>query len=209
MKKSPRIFFKDTESTCQLITVLSPYLSMPYELNQLMQRREKTELDTTCRWIGFGIGKGVTHPMMDISVFGIKRIIGPNDDDKIMKGLHGKMMQGFKDIPVDPVHRCYKDDHELGFGGFIRWVSFFHPEKNGFLGIDYDRTERPTSGVACSMQEVYEVVRILARHGFPKDYEVVMLNGRMHEDPESTAWRKEHELVTLRDWIEKFPSLKL
>lgn len=202
MEQKPRIFFKDGDSNHLTITTLLPYIDKPFKYGDIMERRENDEsLHAACRWLGFSIGKGVTNPAKNITVFGIAR--------GSKKGLHGKLIQKLEDIPVDPESRCYADDHELGFGGFIRWASFSRPFVTGFLGIDRDSTKRPTSGVARSVQEVYEVVRVLDLHGFPKEYEVVMLNDHMHEDAGSTTWRKEHGLVTLRDWIEKFPTLKL
>lgn len=202
MTQKARIYFKNNIRP-QEITTLRPYITEPFEGCAVMKgRRSDGTLVQSCRWIGFRIGKGVTHPLKDITVFDRTR-------EESKKGLHGTLIQGFEDIPVDPESRCYTEDRDLGFGGFIRWSSFSHPFETGFLGIDCDSAKSPTSGVARSVQEVYEVVRVLARHGFPKDYEVVMLNDHMCEDPASTAWRKEHGLVTLRDWIEKFPALKL
>ncbi len=145
-----------------------------------------------CRWLDYGIIKGVTQPEWDISVCA--------QPEQMIRGLHGELVQGFAQVPVDSVRRCYRADHRFGFGGFVRWVYFVRQEQHGFVGIDWSYVLRPTAGVAHSMRRVWQTVQVLARHGVPLLTEVVLLNARMCEPRNLEAWRMSEQLITVHDW---------
>lgn len=152
----------------------------------------KKEDARTCRWIGFGISKGLTSPAKNITVFSTLR--------RNQRGLHHELVKGFPGI--DPFPLCYEEDHKFGFGDFVRWVYFSDPKgKNNFLGIDFSLACRPTSGVANSVTRAWEVLKTIALHGMPLDVEVVLLNHRMCETAGVTRMRQKAGLVTLGDWI--------
>ncbi|GEM_PF-1403782 len=155
----------------------------------LMRANEKDR----CRWINYGIGKGVTNPEARISIFAVPT--------ELKSGLHAELVDGLG-IHVDRAPLCYDEAHHVhGFGGFIRWVYFADP-KNGknFLGIDWSLSARVTAGIATSMVDVVNVADVLMRHGIPPDTELVLLNSRMCEEEYHYAFRKKYNLITLNDW---------
>lgn len=158
-------------------------------------RREEAEV---CRWIGFGIGKGVTSPSRKISVFGVP--------DEPRSGLHGKLIQGFSGVDSCPL--CYEDSSEKGFADFVRWVFFADPTlKRDFLGIDFSLGMSDHSGVATSFQAIWGVVRVLVCHGLSEDVEVVTLNSRMCESESLREVRRLAGLLKVSDWMVKGNSL--
>lgn len=175
---------------------LTPYLTNSLKTDATMDATRMSPTDVArCRWIGFGIGKGVTHPHRDISIFAIPT--------ELTRGLHGELIQGFPD--VDPVPLCYDGlNHVHGFGGFIRWVHFANPKGGpGIFGIDWSIVERPTAGIATSWRSVAQLVVIVTRHGIPRDTEVVLLNWRMCEEPEIEHLRQSLGLGTIDDWMSR------
>jgi len=148
-----------------------------------------------CRWLGYGIGKGVTCPEMDVTVFGVPQTM--------RSGLHGTLIQGFPD--VDPYDLCYEDQHVKGFGGFIRWIYFSNPSKGpGVLGIEFSLhpSIRVTSGIATSFKRAQHVVSVCCRHGIPAKAEVALLNWRNCQRPHLVAFGKQQRLVTVSDWAQ-------
>lgn len=144
-----------------------------------------------CRWVGYGIGKGVTDPTADVTVFAVPT--GPGH------GLHGELIQGFP--CVDPTPACYDDDHALGFGDFVRWVHFADPQGGpGVIGVDFSLVERPTAGVATDMLCVARVAAVLRASDIPEDAELALLDWRMCEPEELADWRGRMGLATLADW---------
>jgi len=153
-----------------------------------------------CRWLGFGIWKGVTHPERDISVFAAP--------DRLKSGLHGELIQGFRGIPVDQTPTCYEAGQKHGFNGFVRWSFFNHPEaERAIIGIDSSYYVAWNGGVAHTMCRLTEVACALARHELSHQCEVVLLDWRMTEHPRLETLRHELDLVTLGDWITKGPQL--
>jgi hypothetical protein len=175
------------------VSSLEPYLVRPHPV--LMDPSEMTDEErATCHWMNFGMGKGVTCPVSDISVYMIL--------DKRHSGLHGTLIQGLGNVDTSPA--CYERDSILGFGAFVRWV-YFQPQQKrpGILGIDWSLGHGPTMGVADSMKRVYAVARSCAAHGVPPETELALVNYRVCEDPLHHAWRERTGLVTVRDWCEK------
>jgi ribosomal protein S27AE len=176
---------------------LAPLLTEPLKHRcTIIPSRMRLQDRRICRWIGFGLGKGVTHPERDLSVF--------TSPPHIRSAAHGEMIQGFRGIRVDPSPFCYEALHRDGFGGFVRWASFADPVGGpGFLGIDWSYRLRPTGGVAHTMLRAWQTCRALADHGFPRNAEVVLLNWRMIEIIVLQEWRRAYGLITLQDWLEK------
>ena len=189
-----RIYVHTSEKRSS-VPSLFPYLFYPICRNVLIEKDLIPEaLRESCRWIGCGIGKGVTHSEHRISVFGVP--------DRVQAGLHGELIQGFPD--VDPPPLCYDHyNHVNGFGGFIRWVYFASYSLQEFLGVDFSIISRPHSGVANSVSMVTPLVTVLASHGVPCDSEVVLLNWRMYEENEIKDMRYAAGLVTVQDWVER------
>ncbi|MDO8425540.1 MAG: hypothetical protein Q7T01_03430 [bacterium] len=181
-------------SVPSLATFLRRSLTQGARMNAtIMQAHDVAE----CRWLGYGIGKGVTDPNAGITVF------SPGSGPET-QGLHGELIQGFPF--VDPTPLCYEDTHVFGFGTFLRWVYFADPQGGpGVLGVDFSLTERQTAGVATSMLAVARCAAALAGSGIPPDAELVLLNWRMCEPVRLTALRHTEQLITLRDWARAVP----
>lgn len=149
-----------------------------------------------CRWVGWGLTKGVTHPLEGTTVLAKM--------GELVCGMHAQMLQGLPNI--DPPEGCYdKDKRVQGFGGFIRWV-YFAPketEQQGIVGIDWSQEEPKDAGVARHVDEVVCLARHLANAGIDENSELVLLNCRMCEYPELTAWRHQHRLVSMSDWAQR------
>lgn len=178
---------------------LAPYLHRSLALGMTMDAHVmRAEDAATCRWIGYGIGKGVTHPQTETTVFGVPR--------ELRSGLHAELVAGFSD--VDPFPLCYDDRaHVFGFGGFVRWVYFADPSGGpGVFGLDWSIAARPTSGVAHAMIAVAAIARIAAEHGIPPDAELALLNWRMCEELVITALRERMALRTVADWNTRAPA---
>lgn len=194
-----KIYVRIGEGTISVPTLL-PYLSQSLDIGFVMDPDLMEEEDAVnCRWLGFGIGKGVTNPTENISSFAI-----PN---KLYHGLHADLL---KDFPgVDPHPLCYEEyTHIKGFGGFTRWVYFADPENRApVFGIDWSILARPTSGVANSMVKMREVVRAAANHGIPQNAEVAFLNWHMCEPPCMTKVKKELEIWKVMDWLQNADTL--
>ena len=143
----------------------------------------------TCRWLHYGIGKGVTCPESRVTVFGIP--------EKPLAGLHGQMVQGF--CHVDPAPLCYDEKHVEGFGSFVRWVFFADPNRTkNFLGINFSLALRKTSGVATSFARVYEVASTLVVEGVPPMTEVMLLDSDMCETDYLEKVRQTAKLVSIK-----------
>ena len=181
---------------------LQPFLRTPFEKNFLMDASLMTQEDArTCPWIGYGMGKGVTHHQKDISVFMI-----PNE---MKSGLHGEMVQGFKG--VDPIDRCYLDDHKLGFGGFVRWIYFSDPNDphtdQGVFGLDWSLIHKLSSGIATPMLIAQVIIARAHAHGIPGNARVALMNPTMCEPAYLTEWKQHTRLLTVHDWSTKGSSL--
>ncbi len=147
-----------------------------------------------CRWLGYGIIKGLTSTKLNVSIFGLP--------ETHSAGLHGEMIRGIGG--TDPSPLCYDRKHKKGFGSFVRWVFFKSPgNEDRFLGIDFSLGLRKTSGVATTWKHVYEIIKTLAVHGLLSDTEIVLLNWRMCEPRCLTGLRRRSELVTAQDWMHK------
>lgn len=192
----PRVYIqKDADR--RLVPSVEPFLR-----NSLLSGKclmDPAQMDTesaaACKWLGWGIGKGVTHLRDNVSVFGIP--------DTFISGLHGELVQGFND--VDPVPTCYEDDHEKGFGGFIRWVYFVHPtdSNQNVFGIDFSPLMPNTGGVAVCLNAALRTAEVASRHGIPLDCQIALLDWDMTEPRFLTQWRETNELSTLGSWITK------
>lgn len=144
-----------------------------------------------CHWVGFGLGKGVTSPSRDISVFGVPGKMG--------SGWHAELVKGFDE--VDPSPLCYEPAHQKGFADYARWVYFANPAGRGdVLGVDFGLKERPTAGVAETMYRVAQVAQTSISHGMPGATELTLLHPRMIELPELTQLRHSLGLNTVSDW---------
>lgn len=176
------------------VASLAPHLAASLIAGHRMAaERMRDDERADCRWIGFGIGKGVTHPRFGITVFAV-----PKD---LASGLHGELIQGFDGIAVDQTPACYEPDADPGFGGFVRWVLLADPDRKcDVLGIDFSLALADRGGVANSMLTVAEISEIVMSQGIPGDTEVALLNCRMCEPSELKNWRLTNDLVTLHDW---------
>ena len=145
----------------------------------------------TCRWVGFGLGKGVTSLSRDISVFGVPGKMG--------SGWHAELVKEFPE--VDPAPLCYEPKHTKGFADFARWVYFANPAGTGdIIGVDFGLKERATAGVAETMYRVAQLAKAGLRHGLPAATELVLLHPRMIELPELTQLRQSLGLIRVVDW---------
>jgi hypothetical protein len=148
-----------------------------------------------CKWIGFGLGKGLTSSSRNVSIYGVPESVNGS-------GWHAELVKGIDG--VDPSPLCYRSDHILGFGDFVRWVYFANPAGTGdFLGIDFGLPERPTAGVAETMFRVNQTVQVCARHGMPLATQVVLLHPRMFESPSLTELRLSLKLSAVGDWLSR------
>ncbi len=179
------------------ISSLAPYLSASLTSGHRMEaERMREDERKDCRWIGFGIGKGVTHPRAGITVFAVPR--------DLVSGLHGELIQGFDGIETDPTPGCYEPDADPGFGGFVRWVLFADPDgRRDVLGVDFSLALTDRGGVATAMLTVAEVAAVVMAQGMKPKTEVALLNCRMCEPAELAEWRRENGLATLDDWAAK------
>lgn len=179
----------------QSVSSLAPFLRESLLQGCVMDPTVMAEEDRKhCRWLEFGIGKGVTGVRSRVSVYGVP--------GRMKRGLHGELMQGFPN--VDPVPRCYDEDHALGFSDFVRWVYFADPaDVRGVLGVDWSLSARPTAGIAHTMLRVCAVAEICLVHGIPADDELVLLNCRMVEDSFAFDVRRMLGLRSVRDWAER------
>ncbi len=178
------------------VASVSPHLSGSLaKADSRMERSLMRPEDVpSCAWVGYGIGKGVTSPEKDITIFGVP--------EHIYSGLHGVMVGGLSD--VDPPPLCYEENHDKGFGSYIRWVFFADPDlKENYLGVDFSLSLRETSGVATSFKRVAEVVRALSKHGVPDITRVALLNWRMCEPEHLASVRKTLGLHTVAHWNSK------
>ncbi|MDO8571321.1 MAG: hypothetical protein Q7R79_01450 [bacterium] len=162
-------------------------------------RRMRAADKKICRWVGFGVTKGVTSPRRHISLIALPLTL--------KRSLHGELIRGFKYTDSPPL--CYDLLHHVhGFDDFIRWVYFSDPYGgNDVLGIDWDINMRPTSGIATSMLVVRKIILILGAHGIPASVEVALLNPRMVEDLRTTMMRRASGLETMSDWVGRGQSL--
>lgn len=173
---------------------LTPHLRRSLDLGMTMnQTAMRPEDVATCAWVGFGIGKGVTHP-----VLGLTRYAVPNE---LRRGIHAELLADR--IDVDPYPRCYDlDGHDKGFGAWVRWVYFADPDGGpGVFGIDFSLACRATSGVATTMLTVATIVRAAVADGILADAEVALLNPQMCEEPALCMLRHGLGLVIAGDWI--------
>ena len=178
------------------VASIGPYLADPLSRpgSRMLAKHMRRKDIPGCPWVGYGIGKGVTSPERDMSIFGVPKTV--------RSGLHGEMVKGLPD--VDPAPLCYEDSHKKGFGTFVRWVFFSDPNgERNYLGVDFSLSLRETSGVATSFKRVAEVVRHASRHGIPKDTRIVLLNWRMCEPAHLTRVREGLGLRTVTDWKTK------
>lgn len=192
-KTAPEIFIYDGIERRKVFS-LEPFLINSLQDGIFMDLDVMKEEDIrTCLWLGFGIGKGITDPIKNLSVFG--------EANRIYRGLHYELVKEFPDI--DPFPLCYDEEkHVKGFGRFVRWVYFADPKREqDFLGIDFSLVCRPTSGVANSVTKVADVVKVIFEHGVSLKSEVVLLNRKMCEHSGITEMRRQAGLITVNDWI--------
>lgn len=180
---------------------LKPSLRIPFEKNFLMDAALMDVEDArTCPWIGYGMGKGVTHLYDDISVFAI-----PNE---MKRGLHAEIVQGYA---VDPIDLCYLDTHKLGFGGFVRWMYFSDPmnleTRTGVFGLDWSLVHKLSAGIATSMLIASVIITRAHAHGIPANARVALMNPSMCEPEFITNWKQSIGLLTVSDWVEKSSAL--
>lgn len=194
MSNTERIFVHEQGARTPVAS-LTPYLAQSLDRGQLMDpTRMRDEAKACCRWLGYGIGKGVTHTENRVSVFGVP--------DQLICGLHGELIQGFDDIPVDATPICYERLASLGFDAFIRWVYLADPTRHhDFFGIDWSLAMPSTGGVATSMIQVERLAQVAIAHGIPRETEVVLLSADMCEPLELEAWRMQRALISLEDWV--------
>lgn len=179
-----------------LVPSLRPYLADSLKTNFLVDAGaiDDSNRDVCrCAWVGFGIGKGVTHPDRKVSVFALP--------DKLLHGLHRELIDGLVD--ADPMPLCYDlYGHVKGFGGFIRWAYFANPAGSpDVLGIDWSLGARQSSGVVGSLTDVARVIPVLIDHGIPFSTEVVLLNSDLTELVAVFEMRQRAGLVTVYDWL--------
>ncbi len=175
----------------QCVPSLGPFLSHAFAAGQHMDaERMRPEEAATCRWIGYGVGKGVTDAVRGVTAFAVPK--------RLVSALHGELIQPFGGVDVSPT--CYEHTSPLGFGGFIRWVVFAGPRGELVLGVDWSLVEAPHVGVATRAERVAAVARTLMKHGVTSDTELALLNCRMCEDEERHARRLHEHLVTVADW---------
>lgn len=147
----------------------------------------------SCRWLGYTLVKGVTHPHRAITA----QTSGGDD----LSGAHGRLVQQFGGVDTTP--ECYNPDSILGFGGFARWVRFISPDaRPNVFGLDWSLTERPHIGVATSALEVALVASRVRDYGIPAGDELVLLTPRMTELPVMAQWRRSEGLVCVGDWAD-------
>ena len=133
------------------VTSLGPYLGRSLGLGMMMDTAVMCPEDIAgCRWIGFGIEKGVTSVAEDTTVFAIPK--------EMKHGLHAELVEGFPNL--DPFPLCYDmAKHLRGFGAFIRWAYFADPMGGpGVLGVDWSLSARPTGGVATTASVVVSMM---------------------------------------------------
>ncbi len=166
----------------QGVASLAPFLNDSLQKGCRMDKAQMAAADQQiCRWLGFGIGKGVTDPERNISVFGLPEIM--------TAGLHGLLIQGFPGVGTSP--ECYEQNDVLGFGGFVRWVYFANPGGgNGILGIDFSLCAWSGAGVANTMFSVSRLAKTCLEHGISPQDQLVLLNCRMIEEPCVFSWRQ-------------------
>lgn len=182
------------------VVSLAPYLSYSFRAGNIMDALLMRKKDIPhCRWVGFGIGKGVTNPEENLSIFAAFQ--------ESRHGLHADLLRDRDDVDLFPL--CYDQYlHKRGFGGFIRWVYFFDPQGGpGVFGVDWSIVARPTSGVACSMVTILKITKTVIYHGIPPNAEVALLNTYMCEEPTARAMLEDAGLITLYDWVTKGDSL--
>ncbi|KKU51208.1 MAG: hypothetical protein UX72_C0024G0008 [Parcubacteria group bacterium GW2011_GWA2_47_10] len=174
---------------------LGPYLRESLSSRHFMDVSLMTEKDATrCKWVGYGIIKGVTNPTESLSVLALSK--------SLVRGLHADLISGFEN--VDSGMECYSPNHKKGFGNFVRWVFFADPKKEkDFFGIDFSLSERPTAGVACSLISASRVIKTVLLHGVPPDTECVLLDPTMCEPEYLTSVRSTLGFNTLHHWAEK------
>lgn len=175
----------------QCVPSLGPFLSHAFAAGQHMDaERMRPEEAATCRWIGYGVGKGVTDAVRGVTAFAVP--------ERLVSALHGELIQPFGGVDASPA--CYEHTSPLGFGGFIRWVAFAGPHGELVLGVDWSLVEAPHVGVATRAEQVAAVARTLTKHGVPHRAELVLLNCRMCENKEEHTQRLSEQLLTVADW---------
>lgn len=187
----PNIFLFDT--TRQLVDSLAPFVRTPLQTKSLI---DPNLLMPAVRqgypWIGWGIGKGVTHLREDISVFAIPK--------EQRSGLHSHLVQGLDH--VDPPELCYKPEHIHGFGGFIRWIYLSCPidASQDVVGIDWGIGLRPTSGITTSVLSVAVLCHNMMRHGVLEKTRVALLDPNLCEITFNHEMIQSLGLFTIGDW---------
>lgn len=175
------------------VSSLAPYLRIPLQNGSLI---DPNRLDPAVRqgypWIGWGIGKGVTHLRKDISVFAVPK--------EQQSGLHSHLVQGLEN--VDPPELCYKPNHIHGFGGFIRWIYLSCPTdaSQDVIGVDWGIGPRPTSGITTSVLSVAVLCRNILHHGISPTTRVALLDPNLSEITFNREMIETHQLFTIQDW---------
>jgi len=183
------------DQTRQRILSLAPYLRIPLEHGSLI---DPNLLVSSVRqgypWVGWGIGKGVTHLRNDISIFAVPK--------EQKSGLHSHLIQGFPN--VDPPELCYKPNHIHGFDGFIRWIYLSHPHdaKQDVLGIDWGIGPRATSGITTSVLSIAILCQNVIRHGMSPKTRVALLDPNLSEITFNRSMIESHCLFTVQDWAQ-------
>lgn len=102
----PERIYVQTGEKRKLVSSLQPYLRESFEKKLLVDEALLEPNPTSpCSWIGYGMGKGVTHIDKPISLLLIP--------EKLKRGLHGKLVQGFPE--VDDEEHCYNANPQKGF----------------------------------------------------------------------------------------------
>jgi len=150
-------------------------------------------------WIGWGIGKGVTHLREDISVFAIPR--------EQKSGLHSHLVQGFPNVDVPEL--AYKPDHQFGFGGFIRWIYLSCPidPSKDVIGIDWGIGLRRTSGITTSVLSVAVLCKNLLHHGVAGSTRTALLDPNLSEIMYNQEMIQSLNLFTVEDWAKSATTL--
>lgn len=176
---------------------LFPFLRRALFLRHIMSpTRMNSEEARFCRWLGFGIIKGVTDPAKNLSILAAYK--------ELFGGLHEKLVRGYDGIGPIPFRYDAGARRISDFGGFIRWAYFSDPSGGpGVFGIDWLSGAWQRSGIACSLLVVLDVAKTAARHGIPLDAEVALLNARMCEEHAAREMRERAGLYVLSDWVEK------
>jgi hypothetical protein len=145
-----------------------------------------------CYWVGWHALKGATCHVTQSTVIGLPQSLPTLHHDSMLQGFAG----------VDKEGDCYLSTSLLGFGTFIKWMYFVHPEKNReLLGIDFNLSEREVSGVATSVTRVAQLAKILISQGLKAETPLTLLDRTMWEPELIADWRVSEGLFSAADFV--------